>query len=84
MPPRLEAICRTFLVTPALHLIHHSPNFAETNSNFGFSTIIWDRIFGTFRAASASDKPKIGLEYARHAADQTLTALLINPMKPQP
>lgn len=54
LPPRADAIVRWFLVTPSMHRIHHSETPAETNSNYGFSISLWDRLFGTFRAAAAS------------------------------
>lgn len=34
---------------PGYHAVHHSVELAESNSNFGCHTIIWDRVFGTFR-----------------------------------
>lgn len=36
------------LVTPGLHRIHHSTDLSLTHSNFGFSVIVWDKIFKTF------------------------------------
>jgi len=34
---------------PRWHVVHHSPVVAESQSNFGCHTVIWDRVFGTFR-----------------------------------
>ncbi|MFP6656212.1 MAG: sterol desaturase family protein [Myxococcota bacterium] len=34
--------------TNEFHLRHHSIVLAESNTNFGCSAIIWDRLFGTF------------------------------------
>jgi len=53
LPKGLERPLRLIMVTPALHRIHHSVIESETNSNYGFSVIWWDRIFGSFTA-----KPK--------------------------
>ena len=39
-----------------MHRVHHSAAMAETNSNFGFNLSLWDRIFRTYRAASAGDQ----------------------------
>ncbi|PCJ25573.1 MAG: hypothetical protein COA96_07050 [SAR86 cluster bacterium] len=34
--------------TAQWHQLHHSCNYAESNTNYGCTVIIWDRIFGTF------------------------------------
>jgi sterol desaturase/sphingolipid hydroxylase (fatty acid hydroxylase superfamily) len=79
LPNWLERPLRLVLVTPALHLIHHSPNPVETNSNYGFGLNLWDRLFGTFRSKRLDDEGLIGLEDWRSDADQTLPAMLANP-----
>ena len=38
------------LATPELHRRHHSRRIEEHNSNYGDSLILWDRLFGTYRA----------------------------------
>lgn len=80
IPKGLERIVRVILVTPALHLIHHSPIPVETNSNFGFSFTIWDRLFGTYREVRLAPERLIGLEHWRAGNDQKLGALLANPL----
>jgi sterol desaturase/sphingolipid hydroxylase (fatty acid hydroxylase superfamily) len=81
LPRWLELPLRLVVVTPALHLIHHSPNPIETNSNFGFSFSFWDRLFGTFRSTPLDSEGLIGLKDRRAPADQTLMAMLVNPLK---
>lgn len=49
---RWEAPLSRWLITPRLHHLHHSLDAAESQHNFGFSTTLWDRVFGTF-----SDQP---------------------------
>jgi len=34
--------------TPAWHQLHHSCNYDESNTNYGCTVILWDRLFGTF------------------------------------
>ncbi|PCI79696.1 MAG: hypothetical protein COB20_04350 [SAR86 cluster bacterium] len=34
--------------TPEWHQLHHSCNYEESNTNFGCTVILWDRLFGTF------------------------------------
>lgn len=53
LPRWVERPLRQILVTPALHRIHHSVIERETNTNFGFSVIWWDKIFKSY-----TDKPK--------------------------
>jgi|SRR5437762_2607196 len=52
LPDWLERLLQPVVITLDLHLIHHSMAYAEANSNFGAVLSIWDRIFGTFTAAS--------------------------------
>src|SRR5207249_5621411 len=51
---------RRLIVTPGMHRIHHSSRVVETNSNFGFSFSLWDRLCGTYRRESALGQ--LGLE----------------------
>jgi sterol desaturase/sphingolipid hydroxylase (fatty acid hydroxylase superfamily) len=50
LPLELDRLLRIFIVTPDMHRVHHSHYAHETNSNFGFSLSLWDRLFGTYRA----------------------------------
>ena len=52
LPPTLDGALRVAVVTPEMHRIHHSTIERETNSNFGFNLSVWDRLFGTYRAAA--------------------------------
>jgi sterol desaturase/sphingolipid hydroxylase (fatty acid hydroxylase superfamily) len=54
-PRWLDRAARLVIVTPALHRVHHSPDPAETDSNFGATLSIWDRIFGTLVEPRAPD-----------------------------
>jgi sterol desaturase/sphingolipid hydroxylase (fatty acid hydroxylase superfamily) len=40
---------------PRYHSVHHSAVMAESHSNFGCHTVLWDRLFGTFRSAPAGE-----------------------------
>ncbi|GBF56796.1 hypothetical protein PbB2_00453 [Candidatus Phycosocius bacilliformis] len=79
IPPAIDRVLRLVIVTPAVHLIHHSPNPSETDSNYGFNFSIWDRIFGTYRAPSPKGAQAIGLGDWRGPQDETLKAMVINP-----
>ncbi|HMT40232.1 MAG TPA: sterol desaturase family protein [Sphingorhabdus sp.] len=52
LPRRLDRLVRLFLVTPDMHLVHHSTALKEQQSNYGFALTIWDQLFGTYRAES--------------------------------
>ena len=55
LPLRLDALIRKVIVTPDMHRVHHSAIPEETNSNFGFSLSVWDRLFGSYIA-----QPQLG------------------------
>ena len=46
---------------PRVHAVHHSARMAESQSNFGCHTVLWDRVFGTFRDPAPGDA-RIGIE----------------------
>ncbi len=50
LPHRLDKLLRLVLVTPDVHRVHHSVYRNEHDSNYGFSTTLWDRLFRTFVA----------------------------------
>ena len=63
LPAHLDATLRWLLVTPEMHRLHHSIDIDETNRNFGFNLSWWDRLLGTYRAATrtAQDQMTLGL-----------------------
>lgn len=81
LSPPLERVLRRFVITPSLHRVHHSIERDETDSNFGFTVSLWDRMFGSFRAAARGDEASmaIGLPEFRRGEEQGLWALLRQP-----
>lgn len=61
IPRPLDDSLRWLVVTPPMHLIHHSTRKFETDSNYGFCLSWWDRLFGTYRPEPAPDL-RIGLD----------------------
>ena len=57
LPRRLDRIIRYFIVTPDMHLVHHSIIVSEQHRNYGFALTIWDRLFGTY-----ANEPVLGRE----------------------
>lgn len=77
---------RYCIVTPSVHWIHHSQIVRETDSNYGFNLIIWDKLFSTY-----TDKPVIecskmpqGLREYASQGSLSLFELLILPFKGKP
>ncbi len=50
LPEGLERRLRWVMVTPGMHLVHHSDRRDEHDSNYGFCLSVWDRLFGTLKA----------------------------------
>jgi sterol desaturase/sphingolipid hydroxylase (fatty acid hydroxylase superfamily) len=63
LPRGLDRFLRRFLVTPDMHLVHHSVLVAEQQNNYGFALTLWDRMFRTYRIESSlgREKQAIGL-----------------------
>jgi len=49
------------LNTPSHHRVHHSRNPEYIDKNYGGMLIIWDRLFGTFKAEDKTNPPVYGL-----------------------
>jgi sterol desaturase/sphingolipid hydroxylase (fatty acid hydroxylase superfamily) len=66
---------------PRYHSVHHSAVVSESNSNFGCHTVVWDRLFRTFRA-SPEQPLTIGVE---PVGPRSLWAELVGPFyRPAP
>ena len=59
LPERFEKILRYIIVTPQMHIIHHSVLKKESDTNFGFNFSIWDYLFNSYTPKFLSDG-KIG------------------------
>lgn len=81
LPAGIERMLRLFIVTPGMHRIHHSMAPAETNSNYGFSLSLWDRMFGSYceRSEAPQSTMPIGLSHFRDTRDAWLDRLLVLP-----
>lgn len=83
-PPALESVLRRAFITPEMHRIHHSVHLRETNSNYSSSVSIWDHLFRSYTAEprDGHERMQLGLQTLRTPAEQSLPALLIQPLKP--
>jgi sterol desaturase/sphingolipid hydroxylase (fatty acid hydroxylase superfamily) len=83
LPDRLDAALRRVIVTPDMHRVHHSALREETDSNYGFCLSLWDRLFGTYRAAPrlGQEGCTIGLDEFRDPAELRLDRMLTQPFR---
>ncbi len=72
---------RRLIVTPDMHRVHHSSYQPETDSNYGVVTPLWDRLFGTYTAATREPQTsmKLGLDEVRGREATNLFWLLAYP-----
>lgn len=56
IPEEMDKRLRRIVVTPDMHLVHHSTHRPESNHNFGFNLSWWDRLFGTYQAEPAAGR----------------------------
>jgi len=49
-----------FFTTPSHHRVHHGVNVKYLDKNYGMFLIIWDKLFGTFRAEDDKEPVKYG------------------------
>lgn len=80
LPNRIERMLWWTFVPPAMHRVHHSPEVAETNSNYGTLLVAWDRLFATL-VTSTEASPPFGLKEWREAARLGLLRLLAFPFR---
>jgi sterol desaturase/sphingolipid hydroxylase (fatty acid hydroxylase superfamily) len=80
--PLLDRVVRWFVVTPDMHRVHHSVIIKETNSNYGFSLSVWDRLFGTYRDQPVKGHAgmTIGLANFRDPKDLWLPRMVAMPL----
>ena len=60
--------------TNRYHLLHHSVVLDESNTNYGCSAIVWDRVFGTFSAVRS-------VEAGSGPREPTLAQMALMPFK---
>ncbi len=78
---RTDRFLRLFIVTPDMHRVHHSVHRDEHDMNFGFSLSLWDRLFGTYRAAPREGHiaMRLGLAEYPSPAPERFGWSLVNP-----
>jgi sterol desaturase/sphingolipid hydroxylase (fatty acid hydroxylase superfamily) len=82
-PEWLERGLQPAVITPDLHLVHHSVAYKDSNSNFGAVLSIWDRLFGTFMPASRArvDRFTFGVRELPRSDCLKLSGMLSTPWR---
>jgi sterol desaturase/sphingolipid hydroxylase (fatty acid hydroxylase superfamily) len=83
IPARPDNLLRRIVVTPDMHLVHHSIVRHESNHNFGFNLSWWDRLFGTYQAEPAAGREKmiIGLTGFLDVRYARFGKMILNPFE---
>ena len=76
IPKKLEKLLSYVIITPNTHSVHHHALLEDTDSNYGFIFVIWDKVFKSFNQAERKSTWYMGLEYA---PDLSLFELLVSP-----
>lgn len=86
LPQRLDAGLRRLLVTPNMHLIHHSTRLEDSRSNYGVIFALWDHLFQTYRAQAVAGTPAmlVGLDWFNRRPSLGVTRLLALPLLAAP
>lgn len=88
LPEKLDRLLRVFIVTPAMHKVHHSRRREETDSNYTSLLSFWDRLFGTFRIRPDSHAIRFGLDGLDRPEDQRFAGLVkmpfVDPTRSEP
>lgn len=81
IPSKIEKVINKVLITPAIHTIHHSKRWEETNTNYGFSVPWWDMLFGTYveHGKYSQEKIHIGIVPMPKKNLQILPGMLLQP-----
>ena len=81
LPERFDKALRLFIVTPAMHKVHHSRWQPETDSNYSSLFSFWDRIGKTFRLHNPLKTLRIGLDEFDRDEDKKVKGLFTMPFR---
>lgn len=86
VPASVDRVVRRVFVTPAMHQVHHSQDFADSNSNLATIFSFWDRLFGTYREQPVGglDGMSYGLREFSDKKYLTLWWMLLMPFLREP
>ncbi len=81
LPPVVDRWLRLLVITPDMHLVHHSIRLDEGNSNFGMVFPWWDRLFRSYCAQPAQGllAMRLGIDELADRAKPATLGLLALP-----
>lgn len=79
LPSWLERGLNPMIITPRLHRLHHDRDAGVHSGNYGFSIVLWDKLFGTF--ATREEPKALGLTSVAGDAGANATAMLTLPFR---
>jgi sterol desaturase/sphingolipid hydroxylase (fatty acid hydroxylase superfamily) len=79
IPERADRVLCLLIVTPRMHLVHHSQWQPETDSNYSAMFSFWDRAFGTHRIRREPASIRFGLDGYNAHDHSTLRGCLLTP-----
>lgn len=72
IPIKLDKLLRWIIITPDMHRVHHSTVQSETDSNYGFSISLWDRVFKTYVAEPEKTQTTLDIGLPQHRKQKEL------------
>ncbi|HSH95969.1 MAG TPA: sterol desaturase family protein [Roseimicrobium sp.] len=81
LPAVFERVLGWFIVTPAIHRVHHSRRREETDTNYASLLSLWDRVFGTSVCVADPQAIRYGLREFDAPSDQTVQGMLTTPLR---
>jgi sterol desaturase/sphingolipid hydroxylase (fatty acid hydroxylase superfamily) len=84
LPPRVERVLGVFVVTPALHGIHHANEERIRDANWSSGLVLWDWLHGTLETHVPQEAITIGVEGYDDPDDVTLPRILTLPFRDAP
>lgn len=80
LPRNVDRALGWVIVTPSMHIVHHSRWHVETDSNYSAIFSFWDRLFGTLRRSADPGSIRPGLDGYRVRDHATLRGMLATPL----
>jgi sterol desaturase/sphingolipid hydroxylase (fatty acid hydroxylase superfamily) len=81
---RWDRLLRWWIVTPAMHHVHHSRRLPETNSNYASVLPWWDRLCRSFRSPEVTGSIALGLDEFMDPRWHTMGGMLRTPFAGDP
>lgn len=81
LPAGLDRVLRWWIVTPRMHVVHHSRHQPETDSNYASLLSVWDRLFRSFRLREHPGEIELGLDHWKEHDWRSLRGLLTAPFR---